>query len=40
MTEKQKKNKRREYEKNRHCNMTEEGKIEEENMQKIDITQW
>ena len=30
--------KRREYERNRNCNMTEEEKKEEENMQEIDIT--
>ena len=36
MTEEQE-NKRREYEKNRHCYMTEEEKIKEENMQEIDI---
>ena len=36
MTEEQE-NKRREYERNRHCNMTEEEKIKEENMQEIDI---
>ena len=36
MTEEQE-NKRREYERNRHCNMTEEEKIKEEDMQEIDI---
>ena len=36
MTEEQE-NKRREYERNRHCNVTEEEKIKEENMQEIDI---
>ena len=36
MTEEQE-NKRREYEKNRRCYMTEEEKIKEENMQEIDI---